>query len=970
MALRQPVAKPEREKKLKVVISFASSLTSRLVKPLEPALLADVQTHIRHLPLPASPAVTAKCEELDKLGTELWNLSTRLRRDEPAQNDKKKEDRHRPSSTDCALRAYAFLLLDSAGSHWMKGRERKSCIRLMRVALKAAKVCVLGQDLDNAVRVLGRAALYEDALANAGQRDDSDEGDVAKRLRLEYFTVRTALVRLSERRFQDRTLTPFQAFRQDRLDMAEHMFTKCKQVGDALAPDTAEDMADLFYEIGKQTLTKRNYEAAVKWLERACDMFGEQDLAMLSHEATELRLCIFQGLVQAHMKLGTAEATDKAWQLIKLMEADYGDKLVVSLLKIEHLSAAEHVDEAEYYAILSRMIRTIVLNETNFKTLIHHIHKLKDLRYVFIRQYPNFFLKRSSNVHACKALDELLTSRLIRDECGPWIEKAVITRVWISTNDAHAGSALEQLHQIFDLLFNESTFSLSAPATHAAQTLLWKKAEAEATTGQERDDTAGAWCRLCLHPIFEKAGAQNKVKITRKLVQCALSRQDYPAARDAYGRIPEIGRDEPITRYLMYKVGLRSGDVSFAVECLDIVCRSSAKDATLLYACVMEAQSIGDKRQAIYALGRVLDKYDYAAPAGIHLPALLRVTLRLLQSELLRDDAVDHEIMDRLCTGFEGALNQAKASQRRPSTSEQRLFTAQELEWFSKNSYNFSLKYCAEIPPQNLVRLLNVCAEFVKLLKEREQAEDNEEAYLQYYLEVRKHCQAFRCAALDRATGLSGAAQDDILSKQLQVAKLELEAALKLQKWEDLEDLALVIHSCLVQADVDTSYQSRVLGMLQKIINLTSRQNGNDVVRLSRWLRCLFSLTLPLDEKISLKCLDQVIQIAAKKQGRMYQASTLMAIMASPPPSSSVKPDDDVDSADVELEEPDHYPRTELEWMATTAFNRAIDYYVGDDDARCKIWAEKAMTIAQWLEDDGQLRDVLMKKFAALQLDK
>ena len=32
--------------------------------------------------------------------------------------------------------------------------------------------------------------------------------------------------------------------------------------------------------------------------------------------------------------------------------------------------------------VLARMIRTIVLNENNFKTLIHHIHKLKDLRYV------------------------------------------------------------------------------------------------------------------------------------------------------------------------------------------------------------------------------------------------------------------------------------------------------------------------------------------------------------------------------------------------------------------------------------------------------------------------------------------------------------------------------------------------------------------------------------------------------------
>lgn len=64
--------------------------------------------------------------------------------------------------------------------------------------------------------------------------------------------------------------------------------------------------------------------------------------------------------------------------------------------------------------------------------------------------------------------------------------------------------------------------------------------------------------------------------------------------------------------------------MTLAAGCLDIVCRNSAKDATLLYACVMEAQSVGDKRQTINALGRVLDKYNYSAPAGIHLPTLLR----------------------------------------------------------------------------------------------------------------------------------------------------------------------------------------------------------------------------------------------------------------------------------------------------------------------------------------------------------
>jgi hypothetical protein len=28
------------------------------------------------------------------------------------------------------------------------------------------------------------------------------------------------------------------------------------------------------------------------------------------------------------------------------------------------------------------MVRTIVLNDTNFKTIMHHIHKLKESRYV------------------------------------------------------------------------------------------------------------------------------------------------------------------------------------------------------------------------------------------------------------------------------------------------------------------------------------------------------------------------------------------------------------------------------------------------------------------------------------------------------------------------------------------------------------------------------------------------------------
>lgn len=61
-----------------------------------------------------------------------------------------------------------------------------------------------------------------------------------------------------------------------------------------------------------------------------------------------------------------------------------------------------------------------------------------------------------------------------------------------------------------------------------------------------------------------------------------------------------------------------------ASECLDAVCKVVTKDATLLYACVLEAQKTGNRRQATVALQRVLAKYEYGAPDGVHLPALLR----------------------------------------------------------------------------------------------------------------------------------------------------------------------------------------------------------------------------------------------------------------------------------------------------------------------------------------------------------
>jgi hypothetical protein len=80
------------------------------------------------------------------------------------------------------------------------------------------------------------------------------------------------------------------------MDIAENMFAKCKQLTRSFTPSTAENLADLFYEIGKSMLVKHMFELAVRWLERAYDVLGEQDIEILSSEAGELRLSIMQSI--------------------------------------------------------------------------------------------------------------------------------------------------------------------------------------------------------------------------------------------------------------------------------------------------------------------------------------------------------------------------------------------------------------------------------------------------------------------------------------------------------------------------------------------------------------------------------------------------------------------------------------------------------------------------------------------------
>lgn len=144
---------------------------------------------------------------------------------------------------------------------------------------------------------------------------------------------------------------------------------------------------------------------------------------------------------------------------------------------------------------------------------------------------------------------------------------------------------------------------------------------------------------------------------TRKLLLCALARKDVSSAREIFNSMSDSARNEPMSRFLMYKISIRSGDIELASECLQFISGTATKDLTLLYGCVLDSQQIGDKAHTLAALQFILEKSEYGGQPAVHLPSLLRLTIGLmvgLVDELPRHGNTESlATIEKLCTVFE-----------------------------------------------------------------------------------------------------------------------------------------------------------------------------------------------------------------------------------------------------------------------------------------------------------------------------
>lgn len=68
-------------------------------------------------------------------------------------------------------------------------------------------------------------------------------------------------------------------------------------------------------------------------------------------------------------------------------------------------------------------------------------------------------------------------------------------------------------------------------------------------------------------------------------------------------------------------------------------------------------------------------------------------------------------------------------------------------------------------------------------------------------------------------------------------------------------------------------------------------------------------------------------------------------------------------SALTRMQTPAAWPTEEVEWIASTAYNHSIDLWCRDQAEACRWWATKAISLAHYSDDGGQLEARLHESY-------
>ncbi|TRX97357.1 hypothetical protein FHL15_001635 [Xylaria flabelliformis] len=665
-------------------------------------LNSEVEGQVQTLKTHSSRSLSAEHhDQLSAAGLALWNWCTR---------EKRRQDGDVPPAKNrffCLVRLLSFSMLVLARRS--DDNSQRIIIHLERLAIKTGRSCIANDELEFGLWALQKAVEYNGLLQPLQDSPPEDRSHICSQ---------------------------FEAWKEDRMDVAEHVYGSLERLVPKIDAVSAEQVADALFEIGRDLALKKNLVLAGKWLERAYELINAQKIGHLSRDAIELRLAISQALIQVYLDIGSPDYMSRAENHIAYIESELGDKLIVLLFRTEILirSPAEIFDSEAYTDILRRMMRTADMSESFFKLLIHYIRKLDE----------------RNHLAAISVLDDFFIACILTSQQEQWIDKAIILRTHMATSDGSLES-IQGLETVLDKVLPSIGKPLSVNAAVGIHTLIWKKADAEFS--QDEFHPAARWCNLALHPALVQSGSSNL--------------NDLSTAGDILQGMNDVTLKEPITAYLAFKVALKQQDADNAFRCLEQISEAPSADHQYLYACCLEAQQAQDKIITIKALQHIVHKHRFHSSESVHLPALLRVLIRLEVSVLNDEGETSRDkrtLVEDLCNVFKAAADEIQKERR--DNKNDKLFTIEELDWFCKNAYNMGLENTMTWEARHVIAMLECCLSIVSsyppdipaqmaadnslrgmfcnfmavtVLLALARSEDNAESRLQDYLNMRSH---------------------------------------------------------------------------------------------------------------------------------------------------------------------------------------------------------------------------------------
>ncbi|KAL4937088.1 hypothetical protein BDV06DRAFT_227288 [Aspergillus oleicola] len=883
---------------------------------LKPETLALLEKALHRLPLLAESISTSTRRQLDDEGTKLWNIAV-LRMGEAEENS--------GIVLMCKVKALAYAMLDAASPMTGPGNYRS-----LEIAFRVTRPCIEHGLTDLSQKMIELAATRLDSMESSKIDGNADK---ARAFTTEYYMLRIYL-----------------AWRQNRLDIADHLFSKIPETD---IPEQQSVVVDICYTIGNSALTAGQYAIARTWLGRAldaCESRSDHELEERAQGLKEKRLSVLHGYARSNLHLTTIDPKGQLDKSVELLKTEYGDSFPVLALSLEVLSKD-------------------ALNEGYFEESTTTSRN---------SEAPERF------VEAC---GQLLRKLAFLDASSRerWMEKILVSIIWALTSTKSNENICPRLAEVTAQVIADSGLSEpSEDATQASLILIWKHIDTMLSNGSFA--LAEQWCRFLLkQPLFQKT-ADTEAKSFRKLIVCVLENYTPSSARQIFDEVPEDCKTCPLTLYLLCRLALLAEDISLTTAYIQSLCKQGT-DPAFIWSCIADALQLEKMNIAMQSLESVMAVSDSNLFETLQIPQLLQYVICAVREG---SSASHEELLGQITSLLESALLMAAAGSGKS-------FNSFDLRWFACKSYSIALELYKTSPSEQTIKLLRISIKFMELTQQQVETEPHTnllEHYLkctflqsmilitearrqkkslkkeQYYKQARDPISRFRSHI--QALGLDSILNTHShtwLDKYRIILSFDFEIAVFLRQWDDLAGiieasksivgpkLSSVFLDCLLKSGAPSVCLARSIKQIIRTFHSSSSflHTNADAKELTeylpRHLRCLFTLSIQAQEYILAESvLDHALHLARDK----------------PNPNCPSEKETQASNSYA-------YPKDELHWLATNAFNRAVEFFLLSKDEECSRWATKAIALADCIEnayDQGgvELGSLLRTNLAKLAL--